>query len=482
MQRLRLSIYKLPLFDLFITSISRYFVLLTILLLLQRQLRMRRLFTTTLLAVLLPLAAFSQCSSLKLSVDKQIQCAPGIVIFKLTGAPEGSKYTWDFGKGFVANTDTVYEFFLTPQVVDVNVNIAFPDGTKCTVSEKGISQILAKPILSYNISRRKLCDGPDTVTLINTTPNTKQISWVVDGTNYFNSESTLIHKFKTTGSKNINLVVTDSFGCRDVKEYKDAVIVYPDVAVDFVADNTSGCVTKQVQFAAMVDANGETIRHTEWYLPGSNRAFATGLIPPEVRYVIPGGYNASFTVETENKCIHTLTKENYLNFGDSIQIDMRIEDSVLCMKNETTVKVQNPVKNAEYIWYFEGSPDSTHTSDTEIDLTYNSPGEYDVALLLNYAGCFSRVSFDDAIKVKTLKADFTSTDNFHCYTPHLTHISNTSTSYQNAPLTYKWSVSGDNGKVLFGSKDTNIVFPSPDWGRYTVELIAKDPFGCRDTL
>ncbi len=269
---------------------------------------------------------------------------------------------------------------------------------------------------------------------------------MVDGTNYFNASNTLIHKFKTIGSKDVNLVVTDSFGCRDVKEFKDVAIVHPDVAIDFVGDNTSGCVTKQVQLAAMVDANGEKVTNTEWYLPGSNKSFTTGLVPPIVRYVVPGGYDVSFSVLTENKCTHVVKKENYLNFGDSIQIDLAITDSILCMKNSTTVAVTNPVKDAEYIWYLDGTPDTSHHSDTELTVKYNAPGEYDVALLLNYAGCFSRISIDEGIKVKTLESDFTSLDNYHCYTPHLTHITNTSTSYENTPLTYQWSVSGDNGK------------------------------------
>ena len=443
---------------------------------------MRKLLTTTLIAVFLPLAAFSQCSNLKISVDKKIQCAPGIVIFHVSGAPAGSKYVWDFGNGFVSNTDTVYEFFLTPQVVDVEVKVTFPSGLTCTVAEKNITEILGKPELSYTISRRKLCDGPDTVTLVNTTPNTQKISWVVDGTNYFNASNTLIHKFKTIGSKDVNLVVTDSFGCRDVKEFKDVAIVHPDVAIDFVGDNTSGCVTKQVQLAAMVDANGEKVTNTEWYLPGSNKSFTTGLVPPIVRYVVPGGYDVSFSVLTENKCTHVVKKENYLNFGDSIQIDLAITDSILCMKNSTTVAVTNPVKDAEYIWYLDGTPDTSHHSDTELTVKYNAPGEYDVALLLNYAGCFSRISIDEGIKVKTLESDFTSLDNYHCYTPHLTHIKNTSTSYENTPLTYKWSVSGDNGKTLYSSTDSTINYLSPKWGRYSVELIAKDQYGCKDTL
>jgi gliding motility-associated-like protein len=443
---------------------------------------MRKLLTTSLIAVLLPLAAFSQCNALKLTVDKQIQCAPGIINFKVTGAPKGSKYLWNFGKGFVSNTDTVYEFFLKPQVVNVQVNVSFPDGTQCVVAKKSIAQVLGKPELSYDISRRKLCDGPDTVTFFNTTPNTKQISWVVDGTNYFNAGNKLIHQFKTIGNKNINLVVTDSFGCRNVKEFKDVAVVYPDVNLDFVADNLSGCVTKYVQLEATVHDNGEKITSTEWHIPGSNRAYASGLLPPEVKYVVPGAYDVSFTVDTEHGCSHELLKENYLNYGDSIKIDLNLDDSILCLYNSTSVSVKNPLKNGQYIWSFEGSPDTTQLSQTDIGLKYSTPGEYNVEVTLNYAGCFSKKTLTKAVKVKTLKADFSSVDNYHCYTPHLTHITNTSTSYQDAPLTYKWSITGDDGKVLQSSKDTNLVFPSPDWGRYSVELVAMDPFGCVDTF
>jgi hypothetical protein len=237
-----------------------------------------------------------------------------------------------------------------------------------------------------------------------------------------------------------------------------------------------------VQLAATINNNGETITNTEWQLPGSDRAFTTGLVPPSVRYVVPGNYDVTFSAKTSNGCTHSYKKKSYLNFGDSITIDLNIQDSILCLKNTTEVKVKNPIKNAEYIWLFEGAPDTTHISQSTVELQYAAPGEYDVELLLNYAGCYSRVSVADAIKVKSLKADFTSADNYHCYTPHGTHITNTSTSYQKTPLTYQWSVRSFVNKLLSKSKDSNIIFQSPDWGRYNVELIAQDQFGCKDTL
>ena len=97
----------------------------------------------------------------------------------------------------------------------------------------------------------------------------------------------------------------------------------------------------------MVDANGETITNTEWYLPGLTPHSLLVWSLHVVRYVVPGGYDVSFTVETKNKCTHVVKRENYLNFGDSITIDLSIKDTVLCLKNKTEVTVLNPVKGAE---------------------------------------------------------------------------------------------------------------------------------------
>ncbi len=442
---------------------------------------MKRLLATAVFSVILYFAALSQCSNLRLSVDKKIQCAPGIINFNVSGAPTGSSYLWDFGNGYTVNTDTVYEFFLNAQVIDVKVQVTFPNGFKCTVQEIGIAEILAKPIASYTISRRKLCDGPDTVTLINTTPNTQEISWIVDGTNYFSAPDTITHKFKTSGDKNINIVVTDSFGCRNVQEFTNVAVVHPDVIVNFTADHTDGCVTKNVQFTANIRNNGQKITSSEWQFKGANIGFSGNLTPPQLRYVNPGEYGASLTVKTDKGCTHSLTKEKYLKFGDSIQLELSIKDQVMCVSDSTSVHIINPVAG-RYYWNIEGTPDTTMNSATDLTVKFNQAGEFDVHVVLNFGGCFSLLSVKDAIKVKDVKANFKSPDNYHCKIPHITHIKNTSTSYNNTGLTYQWNISDIFNNAISTSNKKNLNYASPDWGRYSVELIAMDQFGCTDTM
>ncbi len=443
---------------------------------------MRKLLTTTLVAVFLPLFAFSQCSSLKLSVDKKTQCAPGIVNFKITGAPNGSSYQWDFGNGFTTNTDTVYEFFINPKDVDVTVKTTFPNGTKCTTTAKKITRILPKPQISYSISREKLCDGPDTVTLVNTTPKTQSISWIVDGTNYNNSSNTLVHRFKTAGTKDLNIVITDTFGCENVQEFKDVAIVHPDVLMDFSSSDTSGCVTKEVKFTSSINSQNEKITNTEWHFPGSNNQFVSGSNPPVVSYSKSGKYTIGLTVKTQNGCVHELKKNNYLNFGDSLGLKLNINDSILCLKNSTKIEIENPIENATYTWSFYGNPDTSALSSSAVQLKYDTAGEYALGVTLDHAGCRSKWFKTGAIKVKTLEAKFESPDNYHCFIPHTVHILNQSQSYQNAKMNYLWNLYDEQGVKVRSTTSTNITHKALTWERRTVELIATDEFGCKDTF
>ena len=442
---------------------------------------MRKLLTTAVFTALLHFAAFSQCSQLKLSVDKKFQCAPGIVNFKLSGAPTGSSFLWDFGKGYVANTDTVHEFYLHPQTVNVRVKVTFPGGNSCVVAENSIAQILGKPNPSFEISRKKLCDGPDTVTLINTTPHTQSISWIVDGTNYANSTNTLVHRFSTTGSKNVYQVITDSFGCSNVKEHFNVAQVHADVSVDFYADQTSGCVTKNVQFTGSVNAFDEKVQTYHWKFEGANIKSSNKKNPPKLTYVKPGKFGAALMVTTTNGCKHEMEKKDYLHFGDSLPLNIEVEDSILCLKNQTTVKVKNP-GSGTYIWLLAGSPDTVMVSNTEIKTKYNTPGDYDISLLLNDAGCFSVAKIKNAVRVKDVQARFSSNDNYHCFIPHTTHIKNQSSAYNNEPLTYQWKVLDIADNVIRKENGKKLTYASKKWGRYSIELIASDQYGCKDTM
>ncbi len=399
----------------------------------------------------------------------------------LSGAPLGSSYSWNFGSGFATKSDTVYEFFLDPKVVDVEVEVTFPSGSTCTVEQKSATTILAKPNPTFEISRNKLCYGPDSVMITNTTPITKTISWIIDGTNYPVGQQNQLHYFKSIGLKDLSMIVTDTFGCRSVRVFKDIAVIHPVVELDFDADTKNGCVTKLVQITPTIDPKGETITSYNWQFEGANRNTYRGYLPPKLTFITAGEFDIEMGITTANGCKHVLVKEDFLRFGDSLKLDVQISDTTVCLKNSFNVRTPIDV-DGNYVWTFSGNPNVTKTKDNERTVKYNSPGAYDISLELSYNSCYSKVNLSKAVVVKEVVAKFSSKDNYHCKLPHVAHMDNESYSSDSSKLMYKWTYTNNSGVLIDSSFNEMDSFSSSDWGRYQVQLEVEDGNGCRDTM
>ncbi|MFT4521355.1 MAG: gliding motility-associated-like protein [Bacteroidia bacterium] len=435
------------------------------------------LFTFLILSQLL----YGQCGSIYITVDKTAQCAPGIVKFVAHNVPENSNLLWNLGKGFTSNTDTVYEFFLNAAVVDVDLNITFSNSKTCSISRKAMTTIFAKPSVSYHVSRTKLCQGPDTATFINTTPNTKEISWIVDGTNYSTAGNNLVHQFKTIGSKEIAMIVTDSFGCKAIEEFKDVLVIHPKVDIGISGDDISGCITKNINYTSSINSFGENITQYDWTFPGGHITKYQGLNPPKITYKQPGNFDVGLKLLTSNGCTHEVVREAYVTLGDSTELKIDFSDTLVCFGNTVTIKTDS-INNGYLNFQIEGTPLIDTLSNNKFILTYDQIGTYDVSLLYNNNGCSSYLSVPDAIRVKKVIAEFNSDDNFHCHLPHVTHLDNVSTNSDNGTLAYQWNYYDQSDTLASTSNLENDSFVSNDWGVFHVELIAKDAFGCADTM
>lgn len=426
------------------------------------------------------LLSYSQCTGVFIQIDDSMQCAPAVVGFQLINAPSNTSFYWDFGDGFVSNSDTVYEFFVDARIVDVAVKLVDTSGNQCIVEKKKAATILAKPTPSYQISRNKLCDGPDSVTLINTTADIASLSWIVDGTNYPNGGDTLIHYFKSSGTKDISMIVTDSFGCQSVEVFSDVAVVHPDIDVEFTANDTLGCITKEVQFSAIINAHGETITEYDWGFEGANLLGYSGETPPKLTYNYAGDFDTRLEVTTQNGCTHEIYKKDYLKFGDSIALGVKISKSVTCINDSVGIQILQDLPG-KYSWHFEGNPGFRKIKDSYYLLKYDTAGVFDVTVEMTHNGCYSKLISNDLIKVNKVTANFSSDDNYHCYKPHITHMKNSSSVSDGSWAYSEWTYY--NGKdTVRQSAFYNDSIDASDWGRYNVRLVATDLYGCTDTI
>jgi gliding motility-associated-like protein len=439
-----------------------------------------RFFATT-LVLLAVTKCFGQCSSMYVTADKIQACAPAKIQFVLHKVPANSVILWDFGNGFIQGTDTTYQFFLNPQVVNINVKVTTPSNQVCTYSQSGVANIRNLPEPNFIVSRKTLCDGPDTVQLRSTNSNATQYNWVVDGTNYYNDKAIITHAFKTIGDKKIALYIIDSFGCRGVKEVDKIIQVYPDVSVDASADINEGCVPQKVKFIPALNTFGEKVVSYEWFFPKNKAGLDMDEFPAARNYIAKGSYDVILSVITDKGCRHSIEKKNYLNFGDSVNINLNFSSKNICVNEPLNVKT-NTLLPGIYEWQMNGATILNDKINNERKAIYTTSGWFDVSLKYNENKCFSEQIITKAIYVKEVKSIFNSQDYYHCAIPHTIHFQNQSTSTDSGFFQYTWNYYNTDTTLIKSSYKNSDSILITQWGKYTVELIAKHSNGCSDTF
>jgi gliding motility-associated-like protein len=437
-------------------------------------------FIATTLLLLAVTKCFGQCSGMYVTADKTQACAPAKIQFVLHKVPANSLIMWDFGNGFIQGADTTYQFFLSPQVVMINVKVTMPSNQVCTYSQSTVTNIRNLPEPEFTVSTKVLCDGPDTVQIKSLNKNAIQYNWVVDGTNYYNDKSSITHAFKTVGDKKIALYVIDSFGCRGVKEVDKIIKVYPDVLVDVSADINEGCVPQNVNFIPTLNTFGEKVLSYEWFFPKNKAGLDLNEFPAVRSYIAKGNYDVILSVITDKGCRHSIEKKKYLNFGDSVNINVNFTSKNICVNQNVNLKT-NTLLPGIYEWQLNGATILNDKINNERKITYTSPGWYDIGLKYNENKCFSEQIIPKAIYVKEVKSIFNSEDYYHCAIPHNVHFENKSTSTDLGFFQYTWNYFNTDTVLVKSSYKNNDSILISQWGKYSVELIAKHSNGCADT-
>lgn len=425
--------------------------------------------------------SFGQCTGIELISNHNTMCQPALFKWVVKNAPTGSTYSWDFGTGVQSGQDTFYAFISNAGKISVTVNIKFPNNSVCKITKSNFVEVFPKPIPAFYSSRKKLCDGADTVTYFDITPNSVKRSWVIDGTNYYNASKKQKHSYASTGIKRLSLVVDDHNGCRSISEFDTVAIIHKDVILDFTADKTSGCIVQSVKFNPTIDSNGLKLTSFKWKFPGGQPNIQFKKEPDTIKFNAVGIYSPSFEVMAENGCIHTLTKPNLMAFGAIDSISLKISDTSVCKGRTIIIENLNKKLPGIFKWSLPGTTSIYKPDQYTCKAKYDTLGKYDLKVIYDYNGCTVTKSLSKVIRVKGVKAEFTSTDYYHCLLPHDVHFKNLSLAYEPGKMIYQWMIY-DNSKLLRSSNNINDSFKVRQTGEYDVMLITRHSNGCVDTF
>lgn len=257
----------------------------------------------------------------------------------------------------------------------------------------------------------------------------------------------------------------------------DSITVYsypaPPVAT-ITASDTNICVNDCVDFFA--DPAGATATY-DWSFQGASTATSSLQNPLTICYPNPGTYNVQLIV-TNGGGSDTANATIVVNPCVAPTSNFVASDSVFCERSCITFIETSTNGATGWNWSFPGGTPAFSSSPSPPPVCYNTPGVYDVTLIV-----FNQFGVDTLTKTAYLTvntcpfpiADFNSTVTSLCPQQCVSFTDNS----QFGPITsYQWSFPGGNPD---SSSSANPVVCYNEEGLYDVQLIVTNQYGS-DTI
>jgi gliding motility-associated-like protein len=391
-----------------------------------------------------------------------------VFIDKSLGA---STWIWNFGDGttYTGQTPPAHTFptFGTYQVKLTTTN------SSCTYTlTKDVKVYDPTPRLSVPV--REGCRPSDILfNLSGEEPGIyRKFEWNYgDGSRIDTSSGTRgRHVYTVPGAYKVQVVVTDSFGCR-YTIVDDSTVKVNGPRAAFGAVSATGCRGLNVTFLdSSVTSNGNAI--TRWTFDFGDSSRGSFTAPPlQHRYDSVGNYDVVMTVTDSKGCIDSVTRRNFVrtstvhaDFGGVPEYCPTVAQSYL---NLTLSDL--PFSS---FWQFD---DGTTSNQYNAQHGFTDTGFHRITLVVqDILGCRDSVQKDSAVHIQIPKADFTA-NNFTTYcTPFQAKFTNRSNFYNSTT----WNFGPGMGSST--QIDPYAFYTQP--GSYPVKLVITAPGGCSDSV
>lgn len=295
-------------------------------------------------------------------------------------------YLWDFGDpaSGAANNDTQQNpthVYSAPGVYSASLIITSSDG--CT--SIAVVSATVNPTPTPSFTNNTVCLG--IATQFNNTSaiasgNITNYSWNFgDGSGTSNQQSPS-YTYGVAGDYNVTLVLTSDKGCKD--SIQKTITVYDNPVVNFIADDTAGCVSHCVQFTDSSSVSNGNI--TGWLWEFGDGETST-IQNPLHCYTMTGVFSVTLTVTTNNNCQTTYVKNNYITVHPVPVADFTAQPQPTTILNPLILFTDQSVGADKWYWYF-GDGDSAVFLDQTPSHEYKDTGTYVVRLIVeNEFGC-----------------------------------------------------------------------------------------------
>lgn len=376
------------------------------------------------------------------------------VIFGGPTLPADPSITYTFA---TAGTYTVYLF-----VADA---VGCSDYTTVTV------HVMAPPVPSFTSSASVSCATPLTVNFTNTTTGTPPLSYFWDFGD--GSTSTAInpsHTYTTLGYYDVTLTATDGMGCSATYTYYDYVQLNTSPTVNFAPSQTVICAGSPVSFTNL---SGAATATWAWdFGDGST----SGLFEPTHTYTAPGTYSVSLSADFGAGCSGDTTFIGLITVEVPPVISFTSSSASSICHTPFSVSFNPSITGtfSSVEWIFENAGFSDTVTTYAPTYTWNTPGTFDVTLIVFTAGgCSTTYYMPDYVSIGSLDLSISASPSSGCYP-----LTTTFSASASEPLSgYIWNFwDGSNSTASNPTHIYNTI------GCHDVSLVATSVDGCVDTI
>lgn len=292
-------------------------------------------------------------------------------------------WSWDFGNG-TSTTASPQNIFVTPGTYTATLIVESGDANN-SCFDQTTATITVHPVPVADFTTSSACLGdPISFTNLSTVSSGSIVAndWDFGDALGTSNQQNPIYNYPNAGSYTVNLGITTDNGCTD--SINVTVDIFPPPVIDFVGDNLNDCAPLLVNFTDLTTvANGAIVA---WRWDFGDGIGSSTLQNPTYIYTEPGTYSVTLQVTTNFGCVETFTLNNYITVNPSPVANFvaspnptTIFDPIIQL---TDLSLGTPV---QWLWNIE---DQGIITDQNPRVTYQSPGEYDVVLIVeNQFGC-----------------------------------------------------------------------------------------------
>ncbi|MEL6851747.1 MAG: PKD domain-containing protein [Bacteroidota bacterium] len=405
----------------------------------------------------------------------QYGCAPITVSFQdLSSSAAGiTDWAWQFGDGQLSTVDNPTNLYAADGFYTVSLQVT--DGNGCINSLTRTDYIqLEHPTANFTSNAGITCP-PQSVQFTDLSSSSSSISWrwdFGDGTSYSNQQNPF-HVYQGTDTFDVELIVTDVYGCRDTMLRPAHVITYEPPTASFTLSDSIACVPQTVTFASTSSTNGQGVPLVSYQW---NFGAGSGPVSPNTSHAFTsvGTHQVSLAISDGNGCRDTAYK--IVQILPNPVADLSADQTNACAPIAIQFTDESNTNPFPVQWEWDFGDGNVSTVRNPIN-TYLSDGTYTVNLKIQDAnGCRDSITYTNYISLDHPEADFTSSTTQICPGVQMQFFDQ---STGPRPLTTRIWDFGD-GTVVNNALNPTHIYTTP--GTYTVSLIVGDGVNCRDTM